>query len=766
MIDVFTVTSSVLPGGTRVVGFRGSEGISRPYVFEIYLSLESGGESHELDLADAIGAKATLTLSRQDDAEPYVFHGIFSELSLLHEMGGRALCRALLVPQLWRLRQTFHSRIFTAMSIPDVIAATLEDGGLTSEDYVFKLAGQHKPEEHICQYQESHFDFISRWMEREGLYYYFEQGEAREKLVITDSASFQDDLVAAPVRFFALAGGDVTARACLQTFTCRHRALPGSVRFKDYDYTKPTLGITGTATVSKIGLGEINIHGGRFFTPEAGKRLATLRAEELLAREVVFTGSGTTFHLRPGYTFTLEDHPRASFDAKYLATEVVHTGNQAATTPELRRLTGLDGEEVYRVEVSAIPGAVQFRAELKTPWPRVYGTEHGVIDGDADSEYAQIDDHGRYFVRFAFDESDLNDGKASTRVRMMQPHGGGIEGWHFPLRKGTEVLFTFLGGDPDRPVIAGVVPNAHTPSPVTKANHTRNVIQTGGRNRVELEDKSGSERITMQTPHTNTMIRMGSPNGGPDAEHNMIIRTDGATLLDAGKDWDVTVGGHLDERVKGTTYEEYHNTRATKVTGNADEVWSANLSSYIAGTTSQTYQGDHKFYSWGTRLDEVGGILTQNYHSPVKTTMHATWVCNVTRDITISSVGGAITIHSPTQITLDAPSVSSKATGQWYKETAASLELYGSKNSVGIHKWDNTAISMSTNAMKMDATGLSMATNGMKLERTAMGLSMQNLKIDLVTFKFATQTTDISVDTIRLRSGALAAMTDAFCKIG
>ena len=122
-------------------------------------------------------------------------------------------------------------------------------------------------------------------------------------------------------------------------------------------------------------------------------------------------------------------------------------------------------------------------------------------------------------MRFAFDESALGDGKASTRVRMMQPHGGGVEGWHFPLRKGTEVLFTFLGGDPDRPVIAGVVPNALTPSPVTAGNHTKNVIQTGGRNRLELEDKAGQERITLSTPHSNTYLRMGAPNDRAQLDH-------------------------------------------------------------------------------------------------------------------------------------------------------------------------------------------------------------------------------------------------------
>src|SRR5262249_54570578 len=153
-----------------------------------------------------------------------------------------------------------------------------------------------------------------------------------------------------------------------------------------------------------------------------------------------------------------------------------------------RSLLQMEHDDVYFVELTAIPEKTQFRAQSQTPWPRIYGYENGSVDGSADSEYAQIDDQGRYNVKFKFDESNLKSGKASTFVRMMQPHGGGIEGFHFPLRKGTEVVFSFLGGDPDRPVISGVVPNALTPSPVTSGNHTKNVIQTGGRNRFELED--------------------------------------------------------------------------------------------------------------------------------------------------------------------------------------------------------------------------------------------------------------------------------------
>src|SRR5262249_47405744 len=136
-------------------------------------------------------------------------------------------------------------------------------------------------------------------------------------------------------------------------------------------------------------------------------------------------------------------------------------------------------------------------------------------------------------------------GKASTWVRMLQPHGGGVEGFHFPLRAGTEVMCTFLGGDPDRPVIAGVAPNALTPSPVTAGNNTKNVIPTRGRNRLELEDQAGAERVTLSTPRENTMLRMGAPND----DHNFIARTDGKGQIHTGLDLDINVLASRTDRI-------------------------------------------------------------------------------------------------------------------------------------------------------------------------------------------------------------------------
>jgi hypothetical protein len=136
----------------------------------------------------------------------------------------------------------------------------------------------------------------------------------------------------------------------------------------------------------------------------------------------------------------------------------------------------------------------------------------GVIDAAAKGPYAELDADGRYRVRFLFDAGDAGDGQASRLCRMAQPHGGGGYGMHFPLRSGVEVILTFVEGDPDRPIILGVVPNPQTPSPVTGGNGTRNIIRTGGGNEINIDDTAGAERIKISSPFGRSSFQIGEKN--------------------------------------------------------------------------------------------------------------------------------------------------------------------------------------------------------------------------------------------------------------
>src|SRR5262249_22816649 len=127
MSDLITISSSVLPFSARVVGFRGTETISRPYHFEIFIQMKQElGE--EFDLADAIGAKAKPTVDRAPlGIPPFIFAGVFGNLEILHAYDHHILVRAHLVPRLWQLSLSRHSRLFTKMKIPDIISQVLTE---------------------------------------------------------------------------------------------------------------------------------------------------------------------------------------------------------------------------------------------------------------------------------------------------------------------------------------------------------------------------------------------------------------------------------------------------------------------------------------------------------------------------------------------------------------------------------------------------------------------------------------------------------------
>ncbi|XYH95433.1 type VI secretion system Vgr family protein [Sorangium sp. So ce1128] len=612
MPDKFVVQSSALPSSTRLIAFHGTEGISKLYRFELYLVM-TNDVGHSVDMAAAVGQPLSISLQRSDSENsgdsPFVRSGVLGSLELLNDTAGRCVFRATMIPRLALLSLAFHSRVFTEKTIPEIIQAVLQKGGVT--DCSLLLQGAYATEEHVCQYRESDYAFVTRWMEREGIYYYFEHSEGGETLVLTDDRSAHQPYGGKPVRYYPQPGGANTAKDSVYAFTCRHDAVPSSVLLKDHNYANPAVPVTGQALVSPNGFGEVSLFGARFFSAGDGERLARVKAESLAATGVVYQAMGNAATLLPGFTFELDEHPRAAFNTKYLAIEAEHWCNQTPDMPELRGLAPWEG--LYRIEAKAIPSTVQFRAPQMTAWPRIYGTEPAVVDGGAVSDYAQIDSHGRYRIKFYFDESDLTGGKASTWVRMLQPHGGGIEGFHFPLRVGTEVMCAFEGGDPDRPAIVGVAPNALTPSPVTAGNNTRNVLQTGGRNRLEIEDQAGQERITLSTPYDNTYIRMGAPNAGASYEvktqghaftwiggSSENVVTGNRTAITVGISESVVggfslsfVGGYSGSFVAGYSQNVVLGYRDTRIVGNESTNVYGNRKTRIKGTRKTTIGGDN-----------------------------------------------------------------------------------------------------------------------------------------------------------------------------
>ena len=98
-----------------------------------------------------------------------------------------------------------------------------------------------------------------------------------------------------------------------------------------------------------------------------------------------------------------------------------------------------------------------------TPRPRVEGTQTAVVVGPPGEEIF-TDKYGRVKVQFHWDREGKHDNTSSCWIRVVQPASGASSGSLVIPRVGQEVVVAFEEGDPDRPIVIGVVYDSTQPS--------------------------------------------------------------------------------------------------------------------------------------------------------------------------------------------------------------------------------------------------------------------------------------------------------------
>ncbi len=291
-------------------------------------------------------------------------------------------------------------------------------------------------------------------------------------MVFTDGAAGFPHLEGGPITFRPR--GEQQDVFALQS---KSRMIPAYYAVDDYNYRTPQLDIIAGHEVADGFAGGVIEYGSHHKTPAEGQTLASIRAEERRATQLVYTGRSGVPSLAAGVRFTLQDHPDLG-SVDLLVTEIEHRAVQI--------IPGLDEEghkeeQGYWNTFRAIPADRTYRPPRVTPRPHIHGLVTGIVDGGpggGSRKYAHLDEQGRYLVRFLFDTTPPGERPASKPVRMIQNHAGENYGTHFPLKPGIEVVIAFIDGDPDRPLIVGAVPNPIKPSPVTETNPGLHRIRT------------------------------------------------------------------------------------------------------------------------------------------------------------------------------------------------------------------------------------------------------------------------------------------------
>ena len=497
---LITINSALGPNKLAVRSLSGHEEISRLFTFQLDLL----SEDHAIDAKQIVGKPVALSILLSDGSSERYFHGIVSRFAQMPSEGRYAHYYAEVVPWLWFLTQTTDCRIFQDKSIPDIIMEIFKDFGFS--DHEWNVKGKHEKWTYCVQYRETAFEFVSRLMEQEGIFYFFRHENNKHVLVVADQPGVHKPC---PVKnTFRMApangGGAALNEDVVSHWEHHYEFRPGKWAQTDYNFEDPGLNLLSTTqtVVSLDGNKKFEIfdYPGEYLAKAEGEALTKVRMQEEETAYDVVRGSGNCRPFSPGLKFTLEMHERRSENGTYVLTAVTHSARQAGFFGDEG-----SGEVSYSNSFTCIPQAVPFRPARKTRKPMVYGTQTAVVTGPSGEEI-HTDKYSRVKVQFHWDRRGKKDDTSSCWIRVAQPWAGAKWGAIWIPRIGQEVVVDFLEGDPDRPLIVGSVYNANQMPPYDlPANKTQSGIKSrsslrGGAanfNEIRFEDKKGSEEIVV-----------------------------------------------------------------------------------------------------------------------------------------------------------------------------------------------------------------------------------------------------------------------------
>jgi type VI secretion system secreted protein VgrG len=552
-------------------GFRGAEGLSCLFSFELNLL----SENHKIPFEDIIGKSVTISIDLAD-GDKRAFNGIIARFSQGRgsgEAGGGEAgpdsrfshYRATLVPWLWLLTMTADSRIFQKLSVPQIVEKIFQEKGFS--DFKLKLHGSYAKREYCVQYRETDFNFISRLLEEEGVYYYFEHETGKHTMIIADDPQEHEHCPKQETARYQLTGGGLLEEDVIRSLEKVQEIRPGKFSLNDYNFEIPNTGLeVNVPGKYKLGPGEREIYDypGSYAKKTEGDRLAKIRMEEEEAKVTTLHGSSSCRAFTSGYRFTLLQFYRDDLNNKdYVLSGLHHEANQGLEN---------DAELVYANQFTCIPFDVPYRPPRVTPKPVVRGGQTAIVVGPSGEEI-YTDEHGRVKVQFHWDREGRKDEKSSCWMRVSQLWAGAGWGAMYIPRIGHEVIVDFLEGDPDQPIITGrVYHGTNKPPYALPAEKTKSTIKSdsslgsGGSNEFRFEDKKGSEEVYLHGQKDWTIAI--------ENDKNQTVGHD--ETLSVGHDQTIKVGNNRTKSVGVDQSESVGSNKSINVGANHDETIGAN----------------------------------------------------------------------------------------------------------------------------------------------------------------------------------------------
>jgi len=548
---------------------KGREEISRLFDWQLEMLADKNAN---IDPTSLLGKDITVELELQGGGKRY-FNGQVARVAFL---GGESLAdidiwryEARLRPWLWYLTRRANFRIFQNQTVPDILDKIFANYPFPVQK---KLGGGHYRQWTYCvQYQETDFNFVSRLMEHEGIYYHFEHELGRHTLVLTREVSSHKTVPSyATIPYIPGNRAVVADEEHIDDWQIAKEVNSGAFVTDDYDFEKPDASLS-QRRMKSFGHPhdeyEVYEWPGGYIDPADGDNYAQVRLDEQQTPHETGVGRSDARGLAPGYRFTMKKNTRQDQNREYLILSVNYFIRDNPYH------SGGDGPAEWKFVFTAQPATAPFRPIRLTPKPITNGPQTAVVVGPPGEEI-WTDKYGRVRVLFHWDRREEQYDRdsrpyieeASCWMRVSQPWAGTNFGGMFLPRIGQEVIVDFLCGDPDQPIITGRVYNYNEMPPYELPKYkdystfkTRTTKYGGPRDYNELRfvDTKGKEQVFIHANwRMDVRVKWNYYETTKESRHTCI-----------GKEYALTVGGSHDHHVRGDHIQEVNGKKEYTVDG-------------------------------------------------------------------------------------------------------------------------------------------------------------------------------------------------------
>ncbi|WP_018238728.1 type VI secretion system tip protein TssI/VgrG [Ensifer sp. BR816] len=469
-------------------------------LFEIRLSVRAKREAVKPD--ELIGRLVDLSIEVQQGEEDdggvrRPFNGLVTELNEGPPVSrGLRAYSLVLRPQMWLLSRRSDCRIWMDKTAVDIVETLFSEHGIPAPD-VSGIVSRPPPQHYSVQWNETDLDYLLRRFEEDGLYFWFSHEQGSHRLNVADSAiSWAKPSASAQGEGRVRLAQGSSDRNHINDWSRRFSYVPGQRAGADWNFETPRM-VPGNATPSLVQMPdamkrELYEYPSRISTVAEAERAQKLRMQASEADHDRVSGRSTSRVIEVGRRFTPYEvaHPEHAYEEHVIV-------SMRQTVVDRSYETNSNDPE-YSNTFEAVPARVPMTPHRQTKRPRIEGTQVAIVAGPPGEEI-HPDKYGRIKLWFPWDRKAKKDGSDTCWVRVAQSWGGGTWGAQVIPRIGMEVMVAFVDGDPDRPLVTGVVPNPANPVPYDlPANKTRMVLRSNthkgqGFNEITFEDEAGKE---------------------------------------------------------------------------------------------------------------------------------------------------------------------------------------------------------------------------------------------------------------------------------